>query len=346
MANTRYENFVLENRLKDQLETKLSMLDYVTVDDTLTETAGMTKKINVYLATGEAEDVKEGEGNTQSIEMSYVPREYVVGTTQARFIYTDEDEMTDPYLVDAGITKLSEALINKLNRKVNDEYWNATQYVSVASGGAVGFDEFVDAIAKFDKENEGELQLFALCNPAMRGKLRKALKDDLKYSEGYARTGYIGTVAGVPVIGDKLVPEDCVIIATKKAVTYFRKKSVSTEQDRDMNTRKNILYGRQVGLVAFTDARECVIIAPAGTKPTITTASIVKGTDVSIAGTCASGAKVTVLVNGAEAGKATVSGASWSYVLESVDTGDKVSVRANAKGAAAAESDAKTVSAS
>ena len=37
MANQRYENFVLENKLKDQLETKLSMLDYVTVDDTLAE---------------------------------------------------------------------------------------------------------------------------------------------------------------------------------------------------------------------------------------------------------------------------------------------------------------------
>lgn len=346
MANQRYENFVLENRLKDQLETKLSMLDYVTVDDTLQESAGMTKKINVYRATGEAQDVKEGEGNTEDIEMSYAPQEYVVGTTQARFVYTDEDEMTDPYLVDAGVSKLAEALINILNRKVNDEFWNATEYVSVSSGDTVGFDQFVDAIAKFNKEREDELQLFALCNPAMRGKLRKALKDDLKYAEDYSRTGYIGTVAGVPVLGDKLVPDNCVILATKKAVTYFRKKSVSTEQDRDMNTRKNILYGRQVGVVAFTDANECVIIAPAGTKPVISTSSVVRGTNVSITGTCASGANVTVLVNGAETGKASVTGTAWSFALPSVDTGDKVTVRANVKGYAAAVSDAKTVSAS
>lgn len=346
MANIRYENFVLENRLKDQLETKLSMLDYVTVDDSLTEAAGMTKKINVYLATGEAQDVKEGEGNTQSIEMSYATREYVVGTTQARFVYTDEDEMTDPYLVDAGVTKLSEALVNKLNKKVNDEYWNATQYVSVASGSTVGFNEFVDAIAKFNKEREDELTLYALCNPEMRGKLRKALKDDLKYSEGYSRTGYIGTVAGVPVIGDKLIPNDCIIVATKKAVTYFRKKSVSTEQDRDKNLRKNIIYGRQVGVVAFTDANECVIIAPAGTKPTITTESVVKGTDVSLAGTCVSGAVVTVMINGVESGKAVVSGTNWNYTLPSVDTGDVITVRANVKGYAAVISDAKTAAAS
>ena len=118
MANKRYENFVLENKLKDQLETRLSMLDYVTVDDSLTQTAGMTKKINVYKATGEAEQVAEGQGNSQSIEMSYDQREYIVGTTQARFVYTDEDEMTDPYMVDGGVSKLSEALVNKMSRKV------------------------------------------------------------------------------------------------------------------------------------------------------------------------------------------------------------------------------------
>ena len=35
MANTRYENFVLENELKDQLNTRLNMLDYLTPDDSL-----------------------------------------------------------------------------------------------------------------------------------------------------------------------------------------------------------------------------------------------------------------------------------------------------------------------
>lgn len=346
MANKRYENFVLENKLKDQLETNLSMLDYVTVDDSLTQSAGMTKKINVYKATGEAEDVLEGKGNTQSIEMSYDQREYVVGTTQARFSYTDEDEMTDPYLVDAGVSKLSEALINKMARKVNDEFWHATRYVEVSSSDTVGFDHFVDAIAKFNKEKDEELALFALCNPAMRGKLRKALKDELKYSESYVRTGYIGTVAGVPVIGDKLVPDNCIIIATKKAVTYFRKKNVETEQDRDKNLRVNLLYGRQVGVVAFTDETECVIIAPTGTKPTITTSSVVAGEDVSVGGACATGATVEMLVNGNLVGAAVVSGATWSGTLPSVATGDKVTVRASVKGYAMAVSDAKTVTAS
>ncbi len=342
MANQRYDNFVLENRLKDQLATKLEMLNYVTIDDTLTEAAGMIKKINVYKANGEAEDVAEGEGNSQYIEMSYTPKEYKVGTTQARFVYTDEDSMADPYMIDAGVQKLTEGLVNALYKKVNAEYWNATKYIPVSSGENIGFDHFADAIALFGRERDEEVERFALCNPSMAAKLRKALKDLLKYNEDFVHTGYIGTVAGVPVIGDKLVPDGCVILATKAAVTYFRKKSVETEQDRDMNTRKNILYGRQVGVVAFTDSDECVIIAPAGTAPTITTATINAGEDVAVAGSCAEGARIEISVNGIQAASAVVNGTNWSATIPKVNNGDVVTAIAYAVGSAAAESEGKT----
>ena len=126
MANTRYENFVLENELKDQLNTRLNMLDYLTPDDSLMGTPGMTKKVHVYSATGEAEDVAEGEGNTQSIEMTYAAKDYVVGTTQGRFVYTDEDDMTDSFMVESGLAKLTESLTNRLRAKVANEWWRTT----------------------------------------------------------------------------------------------------------------------------------------------------------------------------------------------------------------------------
>ena len=345
MANVRYENFVLENRLKDQLETALNMLDYVTVDDSLTATAGMTKKVNVYAATGEAQDVAEGEGNTESIEMGYTQREYVVGTTQARFVYTDEDDMTDPYLVDGGMKKLSEALVNKINAKVNAEYWYATRYVGYTKGtDTVGFDMFVDAIALLNKERDEEAQLFALVNPAMKAALRKALKDDLKYNEDYSRTGYIGHVCGVPITTSKLIPDGCVVIASKKAVTYFRKKSVEVEQDRDKNLRKNYVYGRQVGVTAFTDEGECAIIAPKGTAPVISTASITVGTDKEITGTCAAGARVDVMRNGSKIGEATVSGTSWRFTIPEAKSGETYTAVAYVKGFTAVASTEKSVS--
>ena len=348
MANIRYENFVLENQLKDQLNTRLNLLDYLTPDDSLVGAPGMTKKVHVYTATGEAEDVAEGEGNTQSIRMTYAARDYVVGTTQGRFVYTDEDEMTDPFMVEGGISKLSESLTNHLRAKVAGEYWNATQYVSYAKGTeTVGFAQFVDAIALLNKEDdaETEAQLFALCNPSMKAALRKALKDDLKYNEDYSRTGYIGHVAGVPLRTSRLIPNDCVIIASRKAVKYFYKKDVEVERDRDADKRTNMVYGRQVGLVAFVDEGECAIIAPAGEAPVISTASISAGSDVAIAGTCKSGARVEVLRNGVKIGDAAVSGTAWNYTIDSVASGDAIAVRQYVPGFAAAVSADKTAAA-
>lgn len=264
MANTRYENFVLENQLKDQLETRLNLLNFATINSSLQAQAGMTVKVNVYSATGVAEVVTEGNGNTQSIEMSYQQKPYVVGTTQARFIYTDEDEMTDPYLVEGGIRNLSVAISNKIADAVIAAFESTPNSYTYSTAPAFG--DFADAIAALDikdtatgAEGAGS-EIFALINRKQRAVLQKALKDDLKYVEAFVRTGYIGTVAGVNLYVCDEIPDDTIVVATREAVTYFRKKDVETEQDRDMNTRQNYLYGRAVGFAAMTDATKCVLI--------------------------------------------------------------------------------------
>jgi hypothetical protein len=80
----------------------------------------------------------------------------------------------------------------------------------------------------------------------------------LKYSEGFARTGYIGSVCGVPVIVSKAVPINKGYLATKEAVTCFVKKGTEIEQDRDIDTRKNIIVARKVMVVALTNGTKCV----------------------------------------------------------------------------------------
>ena len=51
MANTVYENFVLENKLAELLKTKIDLNSYMTIDGQLTEEPGMKKVINTYTAT-------------------------------------------------------------------------------------------------------------------------------------------------------------------------------------------------------------------------------------------------------------------------------------------------------
>ena len=107
---------------------------------------------------------------------------------------------------------------------------------------------------------EDESGLFLLISPADKAAFRKALKDDLSYSEAYVRTGYIGTVAGVPVIVSKAVPANKGYLATKEAVTLFIKKGTEIEQERDANVRNNKVFARKVAVVALTDATKAVKI--------------------------------------------------------------------------------------
>jgi hypothetical protein len=88
--------------------------------------------------------------------------------------------------------------------------------------------------------------------------IRKNLKDDLKYVEAYVRTGYVGTVNGVNLYVSNIATKDTIILATKKAVTYFTKKGTEIEQERDANIRKNTVYSRKYGIFAFTDATQAV----------------------------------------------------------------------------------------
>lgn len=91
--------------------------------------------------------------------------------------------------------------------------------------------------------------------------MRKALGDDLKYVEAYARTGYIGSVAGVPVYFSKAIPSGEAYLATKEAITIFVKKGVEVEQERDADKRQNVVYGRKYMVVALTDATKVVKLA-------------------------------------------------------------------------------------
>lgn len=249
---TPFENVVIENKINDLLTTNVDLANYVTLDNSLTSNAGMKIDVHTYTSTGDVEKLAKGEGNTKAIEPSYATTEYTVGTVQGRFIYQDEDAMTDPVIIDAGIRGAAQKMVNQFTADAIAEFDKATLSVS----DVAGFDIVVDAIAELNTESEGGL--FLLINPKTKATFRKNLGDDLKYSEGFDRTGYIGTVAGVPVIVSKAVPENTGYLASREAVTLFTKKATEIENDREPNTRTNTMYIRRVYVVALTDATKVV----------------------------------------------------------------------------------------
>lgn len=255
MAHQVYENVVLSNKVNDILTTQIDLNAYMTIDTSMTENAGMKKIVNTYTASGEVEELAMGEGNSTEIEVSFEPREYDVKTYQGKFAFYDEQEMTDPMVVEVGLDGSAKTMINTFTEKAIDEFEKATLEVPTASWS---FNTVVDAIAKMNLESEEGL--FLLISPADQADIRKALKDDLKYSEGFVRTGYIGSVCGVPVIVSKAVPANKGYLATKEAVSVFIKKDTETEYERNADIRKNSYWIRKVAVVALTDATKVVKI--------------------------------------------------------------------------------------
>ncbi len=254
MANKLYPNHVLENRFEDQYNSKLDLMQFCTVDDSLVGVAGDKKIINTYTATDGTETLTMGEGNTKDIEVSYEAKEYTIELLQNRFPYFDEEEMNDPKVVEKGLDHMSVDMFNTANAKAMAEFKKASLNVPVT---AFDFNAFVDGAAMLTFEGE-DVPVFALAHKNDVKEIRKNLKDSLQYVEAYIRTGYIGTVNGVSIYTSNEATEGEVILATKKAVTYFNKKGTEVEQERDANIRKNTVYSRKYGIFAFTDATQAV----------------------------------------------------------------------------------------
>lgn len=261
MAHTIYDNFFLSNEVEDQYNSHLDLQQFCTVDNSLVGTPGMLRKINVYRATNGTQKLAMGEGNTQSIEVSYTDEEYRILLAQNRFRYFDEQDMTDPMLVPTGVRHMGTDLFNTVNADIFAEFNRTTQVITET---AYGFGVFADAVAQLNIEgtdnDPAQIGAFAFVNASDMAAIRKALKDDLKYVESFARTGYVGTVAGVNLYVKKDAVTGTCIVATKQAVTLFNKKGVEIEQERDADTRENSIWSRKYYLAALTDETKAVKI--------------------------------------------------------------------------------------
>ena len=257
MANTVYENFFLSNTVEDQFNSHLDLQRFCEVDDTLVGTAGMKRVIHSYRATNGTEKLTVGQGNSKSIEVSYTPVEYEIALAQNNFKWYDEHAMTDPMLVPVGMKHIGTDMYNTVQADIYGEFAKTGIEVQAT---AFNFDAFVDASAALNLENVEGMEIFAFVAPADKAKIRKALKDELKYVESYARQGYIGSVAGINLYDKADATEGEVIVAIRGAVTIFNKKGVETEQERDSNTRQNTAYSRKYYVVALTDESKAVKI--------------------------------------------------------------------------------------
>lgn len=271
MANTCYDNFFLSNEIEDQYQSHLDLQQFCTVDNNLTGVAGMVRKIHKYKATDGTEKLAMGAGNTKTIEAGYTEKEYRIQMAQNRFQYYDEEVMTDPMVITTGTRHAGTDMFNTVNADIFGAFHEATLTVVSTT---MDFNTFVDASAMLNLENLEGVSIFGFVNATDVAKLRKALKEDLKYVEGFSKSGYVGTVAGINLYTKKNAETGKVVIATKEAVTLFNKKGTEVEQEREGNIRRNTVYSRKYYLAAMTNEAKAVkIITGSAAVTTDTTVS-------------------------------------------------------------------------
>ena len=265
MPNTLFANKVIESKATDLLSTKLNHRSLMTIDAELQGSEGMTKTINTYTYTGEAEILGVGVGSTASKRgsVSYVGKDYTVQCIQEAFDYFDEDFMKDNNVVDMGVNGATDVMTNFLTSKfyealatkqAEQELVGKTEFVK---GGAISYDVVVDAIADMKVEDESKLVLV----------LPTDWKADIRKDSDYKAAqlgeviynGQVGTIAGIPVVCTKVLNATSgnaakAYLLTPEAVTLFIKKNVEVEQDRDKDKRLNSIYLREYYICALTDA--------------------------------------------------------------------------------------------
>lgn len=233
MANTVFENKVIEAKATNLLTTSLNARSLMTIDNSLAETEGMTKTINVYTYTGKVEKLEDGAKNSTRGSIAFVGTDYKVQRAQQVFDYSDGDYLKDNNVVDMSLEGANALMANEMTADFFVECGKASLAHTAAT---FGYEAIVDAIGKLNIEDESKL--FVVIPTAWKAEIRK--DEDYKNARmgEVVYGGQVGTVAGIPVIATNAL-EDEAYVMTAEAVKLFMKKDVEVEQDRDIETKIN-----------------------------------------------------------------------------------------------------------
>lgn len=272
---TKQQGFV-SNEIEDTYLSHLDLNGFCTVDNSLQGVPGDIRTIDVYGASGTAVDVAEGYGNSTSISTTLTPKRYQIKCAQDWFRYSDEALMRDPIAVQTGLNHMGIALFNKVNSDIYTQMKSVSGDDHTVSVLKPDFSAFVDAVSKLAiKDQAGEDAMdaqqrflptvFALLGKAEIAAARKELKDELKYVEAYARTGYVGSVAGINLYYKQDATTGVIMVGTRQAVTVFNKTGVNVEYaarnggtSGTANIRMNDVYARKYYIAALTDEDQMV----------------------------------------------------------------------------------------
>lgn len=253
MAIALYDNFVLENKMTDLVNTNLSVNSMFTTDTSLESEAGLKKVVNKYTYSGAVEKLAKGAKNTTKGSVALVPTEYTVERYQQTFEYNDMDVMQDPYILDVMTSGAAELMANHIRTQYFGELAKIT---NTATYTALSYDTIVDALQQIGREVESDQ--FIIMGLDGKAAIRKDADFKASRQGEILYTGQFGDICGVPCLFSKLVPANTVYVTARDQVKFFVKKAGTVEQDRDIETKNNTVVYERHGLIALVDETKSV----------------------------------------------------------------------------------------
>lgn len=210
MAVTKMANMINPEVMGPMIEAKIDALlkltPYARVDRTLVGVPGDTKTVPSWNYIGDAEDVAEGAevglstltASTTTFTIKKAMK--AVGITQEAV----NSGLGNP--IGQAEKQLAKAIAGKVDNDVLDAVYKGTNVYAGSALAAIAYGGIVDAIAKFEDEEDG-IEKVMFINPAQEAALLKDsdfLSAD-KFTAGVALNGSIGRIAGAWVKKSKKV---------------------------------------------------------------------------------------------------------------------------------------------
>lgn len=273
---TKLENMVdpevMAPMITAKLTEKIVATPFAKIDTTLVGRPGSTITIPRYKYIGEAEDVAEGvEAGVVKLETD--TDEYSVKKAMKAVTLTDEAILSgygNP--VGEANSQLGKAIADKIDNDVMDELKGARL---TYEGTAISYDDVVDAIDKFNEEENVPKVMFI--HPKQVSELRKDanfISND-KYPNNVIMRGEIGMIANTRIVATKKAINDAgtyylnPIVQLRaesqtgddelSAVTIFLKRSVNVETERHTLSRTTDISVDEHYIVALTDETKVVL---------------------------------------------------------------------------------------
>lgn len=188
---------VMGQMINAKIEALLKLTPYAKVDTTLVGVAGDTKTIPSWKYIGDAEDVEEG-AEVALTTMTASTTSFTIKKAMKAVGITEEARLSglgDP--IGQAETQLAKAIAGKVDNDLLEAVLKSTNIVDKSTTSAISYEGIVDAVAKFEDEEDG-VEKVMFISPKQEAIL---LKDPMflsadKFEAGVAVRGAIGKIAG------------------------------------------------------------------------------------------------------------------------------------------------------